>query len=247
MRVGWLADDHTPPGGAELAAAALRAAAPCDVIECPPGNVTPGLDRYVVHNCVNYKPADLEPIGAAPIVKYLHDRWPHGDVDVRTALLARARLIFSSPLHRDRYPWPNPGGALIPPPLEFCEAPEAERRGTVCIGTYLGPGKGGHLIDEWAVRHGPVDFYGWGAHAPRKVNDKGPLRHSDIPAVLARYERFVHLPVALEPFGLAVAEAWVAGCELVTNRNVGCLWWIENNPEALHTAAEDFWAEVLRD
>ena len=63
------------------------------------------------------------------------------------------------------------------------------------------------------------------------------------PEILGRYERFVFLPTTVEPFGRAVVEAWAAGCELIVNRNVGALHWLEN-PAGLRTAAADFWSLV---
>jgi glycosyltransferase involved in cell wall biosynthesis len=54
----------------------------------------------------------------------------------------------------------------------------------------------------------------------------------------------VFLPSGLEPFCRTVAEAWAAGCEVVTNRLVGALHWIENEPEKLESAAADFWEVV---
>jgi glycosyltransferase involved in cell wall biosynthesis len=66
-----------------------------------------------------------------------------------------------------------------------------------------------------------------------------------MPALLARYETFVHLPVVIEPFGRLIAEAWAAGCAVVTNNLVGAKWWITENPDGLYTAGEDFWKVVL--
>jgi len=62
---------------------------------------------------------------------------------------------------------------------------------------------------------------------------------------MARYQTFVFLPTVIEPFGRTVAEAWAAGCEIVTNGLVGARYWLEENPDALDTAAEDFWGVVL--
>jgi glycosyltransferase involved in cell wall biosynthesis len=66
-----------------------------------------------------------------------------------------------------------------------------------------------------------------------------------MPALLARYETFVFLPTVIEPFGRLVAEAWAAGCRIVTNDLVGAKYWIQNDPDAIETAAEDFWKLVL--
>ena len=68
--------------------------------------------------------------------------------------------------------------------------------------------------------------------------------YADMPELLARYERFVYLPVQLEPFCRLVAEADAAGCEVVANRLVGALHWLEHDRDALETAAEDFWRIV---
>jgi hypothetical protein len=73
----------------------------------------------------------------------------------------------------------------------------------------------------------------------------GQWRNYAMPALLAQYETFVHLPVVIEPFGRLVAEAWAAGCGIVTNNLVGAKWWITENPDALYTAGEDFWRTVL--
>ena len=79
-------------------------------------------------------------------------------------------------------------------------------------------------------------------HSERNARYKGAA--ADVPATLAQYETFVFLPTALEPFGRAVVEAWAAGLELVVNRNVGAIYWIENDPGALDSAAADFWTLV---
>jgi glycosyltransferase involved in cell wall biosynthesis len=59
--------------------------------------------------------------------------------------------------------------------------------------------------------------------------------------LLASYKTFVFLPSVIEPFGRVVAEAYAAGCEIVTNNLVGARDWITEKPDALESAAEDFW------
>jgi hypothetical protein len=61
-RVGWLADKAGYVGGAELTTAEFRAAAPegVEIVDCPPGAVVKGCDRYVIQNCVLYTPKDLD-------------------------------------------------------------------------------------------------------------------------------------------------------------------------------------------
>src|SRR5690348_2915092 len=93
MRIGWLMDQPQAPGGAELTQAEFRAAAPdsVEIIDCPPGGITTGLDRYVIHNCVQYDIGDLESIGRAKIIKYHHDVGPWITPEVK-AWLAKFAL-----------------------------------------------------------------------------------------------------------------------------------------------------------
>lgn len=247
MKVGWLVDSVAYKGGAEYTMAEFAAAAPdgVEIVECPPGEVEGGLDRYVVGNCITYKPRDIDAMGDVPRTRYVHDVWPHGDGVVRQRLLKGARLIFCSPLHRDRFPWPHAGGLTIPPALDLTAPEPAERSGTVWVGRMYA-GKGVAEVCEWADEN--VDFYGFGPIAPSGDNFtyKGELDQADVVPTLAKYERFVFLPTVLEPFARTVAEAWIAGCKITTNHLVGALHWITDDPDALETAADDFWAEVLR-
>jgi glycosyltransferase involved in cell wall biosynthesis len=68
-----------------------------------------------------------------------------------------------------------------------------------------------------------------------------------MPALMARYKTLVFLPTVIEPFGRVVAEAYASGLEIVTNRLVGALYWIQENPDAINTSAQDFWKVVLGD
>lgn len=274
-RVGWLADHYDPPGGAELTQAEFLAAAPegAEVVLVRPDSLDllADCEVAVVHNCVTYPAETVTALHGKRVVKYVHDAWPNGDPSLRQQLLDQATLIFTSPLHRQLFLSHIPDWAvveLVPPALPlhlFAEAAlnrdvevtafqDAEprkmnpRQGTCWLGSMNNPGKGVGLVTEWAERNGPVDFYGQGAYAPietEKVRVKGPVAYADAPTTLARYERFIFLPTHTEPFGRGVVEAWAAGCDLVLNGNVGARHWVEENPEALETAGEDFWSIVL--
>ena len=259
MKVGWLCDPGNADGtrgGAELTMDEFAAAAPkhVKVIRCPSGQVREGLDRYVFGNCTKYTPDDLGATSAAPRIKYVHDVWPHQKhPEVREELLRSARLIFTSPLHRERFPHPHNGSEIIPPAVDVEAFRRAggryEREGTVWLGSMQGPNKGTHLAAEWAKANEAVDFYGFGAFPPAETpwsRVYPPVSPAEVPKTLGRYERFIFLPMTLEPFGRSVVEAWAAGCELIVNRNIGALHWIEN-PAGLETAAQDFWEVVTRD
>lgn len=243
MRVGWLADEHDPPGGAEMTQAEFRAAAPggVEVIDCPPGAIE-RCDRYVLNNHLTYGPADFVDL-AGEIVRYHHD--------MRPQQVAGARSIFCSPLQRDAL---ELEGECVPPPIDLAafrptrqQRRNTKREGTCCVGAFMNPGKGGHLVAEWALKNEPIDVWGFGPCQPRGqfINQCGPVEPRRLPELLAEYEHFVFLPTALEPFGRCVVEAWAGGCEIITNNLVGARYWIEEAPEKLETAAEDFWAVVL--
>lgn len=242
MRVGWLADQAPYVGGAELSQAEFRAAAPAgvEIVDCLPGQVA-DCDRYVIHNCLTYGVTDLEQIAGAPVVKYWHDVGPHVHPTVHAWFAEHATQVCCSPVQAEHM---GITGPCVPPAINyeaFYAAADAseDRGGAVSIGAWQNPGKAPHAAGEWAGRQGVgIDFFGGGPCAPSGSQLVAP---DAVPGILARYRTFVFLPTAMEPFGRVVAEAWAAGCEVVTNKLVGARWWIENDPDALTTAAEDFW------
>lgn len=245
-RVGWLADDASQLGGAELTQAEFRDATPggIEVVDCPPGGVDDDCDIYVVQNCVKYDLLDLEVVKSRPAVKYWHDVGPWLAEGARELLDKHAAAVCCSPIQADYMGLEH--AKLIPPPValeRFADAARGvngDRAGAVSVGSWRNYGKAPHRAMEWA--DGNIDFYGEGPMAPQGCT---PVRYEDMPALLARYSTFVFLPAVIEPFGRLVAEAWAAGCEIVTNNLVGALHWIENDPGAIETAAEDFWKVVL--
>jgi hypothetical protein len=249
-RVGWLADEAGYVGGAELTTAEFRALAPegVEIVDCPPGKLDLTCDRFVIQNCVLYSAEELSKIPAdRPVFKYWHDVGPHLQPGgVRGWLYEHAKHICCSPVQAEYMDLTD--AVCIPPPVDLArfEAAAAEvngsRSGAVSVGQWRNYGKAPHRAAEWAEAHGGIDFFGAGVFAPRGSQE---VAYDDMPALLARYSTFVHLPIVIEPFGRLVAEAWAAGCEIVTNNLVGAKWWITESPDALYTAGEDFWRTVL--
>jgi glycosyltransferase involved in cell wall biosynthesis len=254
MIVGWLRDSFEPPGGAELSQAEFRAAAPADVevVDCPPDGLErlAGCDVVCVHNSVTYPPETVEALAGKPAVRYWHDlARPGGPGDpalVRWAL-EHATSVFTSPLHRVERET-----RVIPPAIDLARfgSTDGDRpRGVCWLGSPMHAGKGLVQAIEWAEENEPVDF--WGVTAEQvppspHVQAKGLVPPEHVPSILKLYRRFVFLPTTVEPFGRAVVEAWAAGCELVVNRNVGALHWLESpdKHDKLRTAGSDFWRLV---
>lgn len=254
MRVGWLQDDPGYVGGAELTAKEFKDNAPAglEIVDCPLGGVQAGLDVYVLQNVARYRSEDLDQIGGAPFFKYLHDVYPHAfHPEVRRRVLDEAELIFCSPAHRERM---GLEGVCIPPPVNLSAfrpnrqvRRNGKRSGACSVAQWRNPGKGAHLLVEWAAQNDTkVDCYGPGPYFPEgpNIDHHGPLEPAFLPQVLWAHETFVFLPFDFEPFCRTVAEAYTAGCEVVTNSLIGATYWLERNPDAIETAAADFWATV---
>ena len=258
MNVAFLYDDGNADGskgGAELTMEAFAACCPSevaftDLVEA---------DVVVVGNCVQFDPAIVSLLEGRKVWRYHHDLARHEDPALRHWLDDQADHIFTGPMHRQRYgvQWDHgiKDCPIIPPVVDlglFRPNRQArrhpDREGTCSVASWQGPGKGASLIEAWARENGPVNCYGpgeFGPHGPNIIWRWGDCPPNVLAQELQRYERFVFLPLAVEPFGRCVVEAWAAGCELVINGNVGASWWIENDPDALETAGQDFWELVL--
>lgn len=228
-------------GGAELTMREFADAAPEPLVES-----LEDAAIVVVGNCVGFGMELAKALIGKRVVWYHNDLSPHINTDLKGWLDHHATHIFCSPLQRDKY---GLDGHLIPPAIDldrFRLSTNGSREGAVSIGSWQNPMKGQQSLLEWAVENGPVDVYGNGPFIPRTppLDYRGPLDPDDVPGVLARYETFVHLPWAVEPFGRCVVEAWASGCGLVVNRQVGACYWIQEGAWALDEAAERFWEVV---
>jgi glycosyltransferase involved in cell wall biosynthesis len=250
MRVGWIQDPVKYVGGAELTCREFKDAVPggIEIVDCPPGNVERGLDAYIAQNVTRYSLEDFDSI-RQPVTWYHHDLSPWIKPEVQRWLNERAAHIFCSPLQMDRY---GAEGELVPPPLDVDRYKPSRqirrnRKGVMTLAQWRGPGKGAQAIAEWALVNEPVAVYGDGGFFPAGENlyVKGPVPHDEVARLLLNYKTFVFLPYEVEPFCRCVAEAWASGMDLVINRNIGATYWIKEKPEALRTAASDFWGAAV--
>ena len=258
MKVAWLADAGNQDGsigGAELTHREFAAAAPggVEIIPVDPQNLelVAGCDRACVFNTVTYPPETIAALEGRPVVRYWNDMAPHGDPELKAWLAANAVNVFCSPLHRDRFHLHAADAHVIPPALDLerlhaaagLDVPTLDDT-VVSVGAWMNAGKAPHRAAEWAAEHGKqIVFFGPGPFAPDSC--QGVLPPEQVPLMLRSFDTFVFLPTALEPFGRAVAEAALVGCEIVTNQLVGARYWLEENPDGLASAAEDFWKLVL--
>lgn len=258
MNVCFLYDDGNADGSKGGAELTMEEFAAC----CPPEVAITDLkeaETVVVGNCVQFNAGLIPNLIDKRVVRYHHDLARHEDPVLRSWLDENAEHVFTSPIHRERYgvAWDHgeTDPHIIPPAIDYSRfrpnretRRQGKRQGIVAVASWQNPGKGGLLVSETLRQQGlKADCYGPGPYFPRgpHITHCGELDQAALPSVLWRYEQFVFLPMDVEPFGRCVAEAWAAGCEILTNDNVGAKWWIENEPEKLETAGEDFWKVVL--
>lgn len=258
MRIGWLTDlDVMVAGGAEMSADALVKAAPAGVemLFVPPEEEpSQECDAFLVFNCATY-PADTRHyLEGKPIVNRVADYWPHGDADLRAWLLEWAKVtVFSSKGHYDHFPHTvGTKVKLCPAPVDVAEFQRAagesiHREDMMWMGQMFAH-KGLQDAVIWAEYHERrVDFFGEGPLRPREsrfCRYAGVVPYEDVPDLMATYEGFIHLPSWYEPFGRTVIEAWAAGCKLFVNNNIGAMWWLQNEIDAVRDGAGMFWKIV---
>ena len=250
MKVAWLHDEGNADGtkgGAELTMDAFREAAPAWV------EFTPDAETVVIGNCVTFQPEIIRELEGKRVIRYHHDLSYAEAPELRDWLDGNAEHIFTSPAHLERYGG-DPDAAIIPPPVELerfkpnrQQRRHGKRQGIVTVASWQNHGKGAHLVSETLHRQGlQADCWGHGPFVPYgdHINVMGPYEPKDLPQILWRYEQFIFLPTTFEPFGRCVVEAWAAGLEILTNDLVGAKHFLENDQEALSTAAQDFWEYV---
>jgi hypothetical protein len=267
MVIGWLHDEGTITGGAEMSLKRFLDGAPewvTGLVKCTPGKRPPEtIDAFVIHNCINYGPQWIEVLETRPFVKRVHDPWMHGSAVLRRWILDNAKLIiFNSPRQRSIFHFPfMTEWVASPQPVDIekfrtiaLASPYLEdRSGTMWLGR-IEPGKGIYMVADWAMREGiDVDMYGPYFLREQRLLDwmktpytrwLGPVESEDVPALMARYKQMVHFPVKRDACDRVAVEAWASGLELVLrNEDAEYFYpWVENAD--FTTAVEQHWGYV---
>ena len=263
VKVAWLADaleiagrrgadpGRVPRGGARRGRRSSSAAPDAAGARSPAATSPACTTRSPI------RPRRSRRCAGKPALRYWHDLARPGtpaDTPLLRWALEHATNVFTSPLHRDRFPHPVDGDAsssrrrspLRASPRAPRASARAARAGSAPASTR---GKGLLQACEWAEANEPVDFWGHvdAARDRRACASRARSRPTTSPTILRLYERFVFLPTHTEPFGRAVVEAWAAGCELIVNRNVGALHWLEQPGGARDRgrATSGGWSEAL--
>ncbi|HRV55478.1 MAG TPA: glycosyltransferase family 9 protein [Mangrovimonas sp.] len=86
--------------------------------------------------------------------------------------------------------------------------------------------KGGHAFLDYAEEHPNDKFVVYGEHKlrreiPDNVTFKEPIENEEVLRILGKTKKIIIKPVWPEPSGRLAAEAFLSGCELITNDRVG--------------------------
>ena len=173
---------------------------------------------------------------------YLKERWlPY--------LVKSKMLIWLSPLHRESWLWVCP--ELEGVPFHLSPSPVnpdsfydlgLPRQGVISVES-LHPFKGRDQVLKWAVEHPEVEVDIVGGNPepnsplPPNCKDIGQVSGSKMNEVYNQHKVFLHLPQNPSPFDRTVAEAYLAGCDVIGNELIGALsydWFSSREQVAEH-------------
>lgn len=218
-----------------------------DIVEVNAKNFISHLDDintdnfYIINNFpllyLKYPNQINEILETKRYARYVHDYdWVYGTIPeeiIRQVFKDSKLNIFLSPLHYKRTKMtglPIDNHIVIPSPIQFDLPTYIERKEDTVIYTGgIATHKGITNLMNYALLNPHLSFhlYGWVENQslleclPKNVKIFKPIAQDKIQQKLYEYEYFIHLPLWNEPFGRSVAEAYFAGCELITNNKVG--------------------------
>lgn len=279
MEIAWLADfgSEGHPGGAQITNEIFIENSP-EKFEIKVyhredyAEFTPGEQDLIVLNDIHYLPdAKLTKIiDSCCYIKFEHAWQGLEELGRKFPDLYREATgnVFLSPLAEQTYrshdllPADESRVVCTPSPIEsyFQVRVPVEQRRPPNVGVYTGE-MSEHKLNgllEWleTTEDFTVELYGFDTGYLSTVEDHPRCRymgycvHEDLPIVLNQYRNFVHFP-RLEPFGRSIAEAYLCGCELISNNRVGFLsyeWDFEDYAQIrqrlVEKAPQNFWEKV---
>lgn len=190
-----------------------------------------------------------------PILFFSHDpgihRW------YPTVIKEAFCTVFMSPAHRDFYLKKfyvknyiiQPHGILD---LDKWYSEKEKEEYYLYIGD-LNHYKGVQNLYQWAIENPDKEVRVWGrnfARFPFLIDNfkyYGWLEEEKLPETLARAKYFIHLPDKIDPCPRMITFAYLSGCEIIGNDNIGLTSydWPWDDPETikeiLRKAPKEFW------
>lgn len=109
--------------------------------------------------------------------------------------------------------------------------------------------KGGDIFVEYALENPNKNFVVYGENKlrreiPKNIEFKDPIDNIEVLKVLGKTKEIIIKPVWPEPSGRLAAEAFLSGCELITNDRVGT-WSFDFYPNDKERAKQEMQSTIL--
>lgn len=255
LKVGWVVDNIPPfTRGRQFSIKNFRDAAPpnVEIIDINPERPQE-CDIYAVHSVQipqNLPRFSKKRVGgkfkSKQVVMYAHQLVVND--------LGANYVIFQSPLHAE---WSVFGKKIIlPPPLVesdfIVDEPFAGQKfDAMWVGNF-DVEEGVDITVRWSeVNHINTNYFG--SNMPKNAEStnthfRGWVQHEQMPSIYAQHNKMVFLPRNPQPFGRAIAEAYLAGLELVVSGKIGAESF--NNPldevfKSCLSSADAYWNILL--
>ncbi len=115
--------------------------------------------------------------------------------------------------------------------------------------------KGGDAFVDYALEHPSKSFVVYGSNKlrreiPENIEFREPIDNTEVLKILGKTKEIIIKPVWPEPSGRLAAEAFLSGCELITNDRVGT-WSFDFYPndkerakEEMQSTIPEFWGKI---
>lgn len=237
-RILWINDWTVEEllGGAELTGRELVTAGKqlgFNVRELTPRTVASEGDWLILNNIRTFPLYQIQQMLNCRFLYFCHDPLV---LPIHQQLFSLAKhIFFYSPAQQDfylqRFYIDRDKVSICPAPIEaaqFYKNTQEPKEDFAVALTDVAVNKGINNLVEFARKNASlrIELYGKLVDLPEEplpanLQYKGILPYPEVPQVLARAKYFVHLPNWLECFGRSVAEAYLSGCELKVNQNIG--------------------------
>jgi len=267
MRIAWIADyklsEHL--GGAQHTNAKMieyGEGLGYNIIQIEPRAFDCGFeaDLVIINNIMNFRIEDIIKVAQRiPTIRYEHDR----ECSIKYPQIYDYTIqnIFLSPLHKsicEGNAKKELKGVCIPSPIDSSvfnlEGVEKEKDSVLWVGS-VEPHKGFDKVVEYAKEYPQKRFYIVSfdykeQELPSNMEFLGEKHGSELALVYKKCEELYHHPQH-EAFGRTVMEAYLCGCKLNVNENVGAMSydWDFNDYELIKNKLYSepvFWGEIFK-
>jgi len=244
MKILWITDhtlDTRPAGGAELTDFFMIKEAEKQGMKVDyalPSTINDmnfsKYDLFVLSNNVLFSEQQREKIYDHKYIVFCHDALGWREFYQRKRYIFDKSIlnIFLSPLHKAVFKEVE-NSICVPPyiPKRFAMSKMNKNNKVVYAGNIWDGTKGVKQLYEYIINHPRMtfDFYYHRALDSwidvlknlENVSLKGHISHNEMHMIFNQYEYFIHLPTKIEAFGRAVGEAYLCGCKIIGNSNIG--------------------------